>query len=89
MGVGYKVNEDGTVNENYWEKVNDVEENSVEGENTRKPYKLELVGVVCDGYLAVIRGIRYIYPLDSKLYGCFHWITDVFGLYYKSDTLII
>ncbi|KAK2455848.1 hypothetical protein P8452_02931 [Trifolium repens] len=58
MGVGYKVNEDGTVNENYWEKVNDVEENSVEGENTRKPYKLELVGVVCDGYLAVIRGIR-------------------------------
>jgi hypothetical protein len=60
MGVGYKVNEDGTVNENYWEKVNDVEENSVGEENTRKPYKLELVGVVCDGYLAVIRGIRYI-----------------------------
>jgi hypothetical protein len=60
MGVGYKVNEDGTINENYWERVNEEEENSKGEENTRKPYKLELVGVVCDGYLAVIRGIRYI-----------------------------
>ncbi|WJX18832.1 hypothetical protein P8452_08591 [Trifolium repens] len=58
MGVGYKVNEDGTINENYWERVNEEEENSKGEENTRKPYKLELVGVVCDGYLAVIRGIR-------------------------------
>jgi DMSO/TMAO reductase YedYZ molybdopterin-dependent catalytic subunit len=60
MGVGYKVNEDGTINENYWERVNEEEENPKGEENTRKPYKLELVGVVCDGYLAVIRGIRYI-----------------------------
>jgi hypothetical protein len=60
MGVGYKVNEDGTINENYWERVDEEEENSNGEENTRKPYKLELVGVVCDGYLAVIRGIRYI-----------------------------
>ncbi|WJX12428.1 hypothetical protein P8452_02932 [Trifolium repens] len=58
MGVGYKVNEDGTINENYWERVDEEEENSNGEENTRKPYKLELVGVVCDGYLAVIRGIR-------------------------------
>ncbi|OVA08628.1 Zeta toxin domain [Macleaya cordata] len=26
--------------------------------NKRKPYRIELVGVVCDAYLAVVRGIR-------------------------------
>ncbi|KAK1627033.1 hypothetical protein QYE76_001348 [Lolium multiflorum] len=25
---------------------------------SRKPYRIELVGVVCDAYLAVVRGIR-------------------------------
>ncbi|GAU31604.1 hypothetical protein TSUD_30660 [Trifolium subterraneum] len=60
MGVGYKVAEDGTINENYWEQVNqaDEQEENSKRELTRKPYKIELVGVVCDGYLAVIRGIR-------------------------------
>lgn len=69
MGVGYKVAEDGTITENYWEQVNEVEaeeENQPEQSHkkephTRMPYKIELVGVVCDGYLAVIRGIRCIY----------------------------
>ncbi|KAL8162756.1 hypothetical protein V2J09_014245 [Rumex salicifolius] len=55
MGVGYKVDEDGNMIENYWEKV--------EGEKARQPvnrlpYRIELVGVVCDAYLAVVRGIR-------------------------------
>ncbi|KAL2325115.1 hypothetical protein Fmac_024173 [Flemingia macrophylla] len=64
MGVGYKVAEDGTITENYWEQVNETEEEdqsqkiSDGGSRTRKPYRIELVGVVCDGYLAVVRGIR-------------------------------
>ncbi|CAA3016331.1 P-loop nucleoside triphosphate hydrolase superfamily [Olea europaea subsp. europaea] len=54
MGDGYKVAEDGTITENYWVQVED------EGEETmiKKPYRIELVGVVCDAYLAVVRGIR-------------------------------
>ncbi|KAL2463724.1 P-loop containing nucleoside triphosphate hydrolase superfamily protein [Forsythia ovata] len=54
MGDGYKVAEDGTVIENYWIQVEG------EGEETKikKPYQIELVGVVCDAYLAVVRGIR-------------------------------
>lgn len=55
MGVGYKVADDGTVTENYWEKVEDEDEQQNE---TRKPYRIELVGVVCDPYLAVVRGVR-------------------------------
>ncbi|KAG4983721.1 hypothetical protein HKD37_10G029137 [Glycine soja] len=65
MGVGYKVSEDGTIiTEDYWEQVDDAEEHLQSEENcngesrTRKPYRIELVGVVCDGYLAVVRGIR-------------------------------
>ncbi|KAK3190240.1 hypothetical protein Dsin_029801 [Dipteronia sinensis] len=59
MGVGYKVNEDGTVIETYWEKV-DKEDEQQHNENgqVRKPYRIELLGVVCDAYLAVVRGIR-------------------------------
>lgn len=57
MGVGYKVSDDGVVIENYWERIGEVEEQ--EGGKKRKPYRIELVGVVCDAYLAVIRGIRY------------------------------
>ncbi|XP_031372130.1 uncharacterized protein LOC116187528 [Punica granatum] len=56
MGVGYKVSDDGAVTENYWERIAEVEEQE-EGKK-RKPYRIELVGVVCDAYLAVIRGIR-------------------------------
>lgn len=57
MGVGYKVNDDGSITENYWEqlKEDEVQENCVA---SRKPYRIELVGVVCDAYLAVVRGIR-------------------------------
>ncbi|KAD6453043.1 hypothetical protein E3N88_07748 [Mikania micrantha] len=52
MGVGYKVSkDDGTVIEEYWEKVEDLTE-------VKKPYRIELVGVVCDPFLAVTRGIR-------------------------------
>ncbi|GMN48919.1 hypothetical protein TIFTF001_018088 [Ficus carica] len=57
MGAGYKVDEDGTVTENYWERIEDEEPEKVGGKR-RKPYRIELVGVVCDAYLAVIRGIR-------------------------------
>ncbi|XP_052730625.1 calmodulin calcium-dependent NAD kinase [Vigna angularis] len=56
MGPGYKMNGDGTVTENYWQRI-DEEQDRVEGKR-RKPYRIELVGVVCDAYLAVIRGIR-------------------------------
>ncbi|KAL2935931.1 Holo-[acyl-carrier-protein] synthase [Bienertia sinuspersici] len=55
MGVGYKVSADGTIHENYWEKT---EDNNDKQEKGRKPYRIELVGVVCDAYLAVVRGIR-------------------------------
>ncbi|KAJ8558052.1 hypothetical protein K7X08_004818 [Anisodus acutangulus] len=53
MGDGYKVAEDGTVTENYWEQ-----EQGEEAAKIGKPYRIELVGVVCDPYLAVVRGIR-------------------------------
>lgn len=59
MGVGYKVADDGTITENYWEQVEDEDEQH-EGQTRIKPYRIELVGVVCDPYLAVVRGIRYI-----------------------------
>ncbi|XP_038874722.1 uncharacterized protein LOC120067265 [Benincasa hispida] len=61
MGVGYKVAEDGTVIENYWEQLSPEEEQyDFDGivQKDRKPYRIELVGVVCDAHLAVIRGIR-------------------------------
>jgi hypothetical protein len=66
MGVGYRVNDDGTVIENYWERIKDEEPEQVEGKK-RKPYRIELVGVVCDAYLAVVRGIRSssIFPFDN------------------------
>ncbi|XP_058105500.1 calmodulin calcium-dependent NAD kinase-like isoform X1 [Magnolia sinica] len=51
MGVGYKTSEDGTITENYWEEVE-------EQATKRRPYRIELVGVVCDAYLAVVRGMR-------------------------------
>lgn len=49
-------NDDGTVTENYWELIE--EEDQQDGTKKRKPYRIELVGVVCDAYLAVVRGIR-------------------------------
>ncbi|KAK6937619.1 Zeta toxin domain [Dillenia turbinata] len=58
MGVGYKVGEDGTVTENYWEQIDEEQEQEQEGTKKRRPYRIELVGVVCDAYLAVISGIR-------------------------------
>ncbi|KAL9401412.1 hypothetical protein Peur_005261 [Populus x canadensis] len=63
MRPGHQVAEDGTVDVNYWEMVEQEEEdqrlNNEKGELTgRKPYRIELVGVVCDPYLAVVRGIR-------------------------------
>ncbi|KAL4558708.1 hypothetical protein LXL04_036909 [Taraxacum kok-saghyz] len=57
MGPGYKVNPDGTVIENYWEQLEEESE-PIDGKR-RKPYRIELVGVICDAYLAVIRGIRW------------------------------
>nr|GLL46981.1 uncharacterized protein LOC109150461 [Ipomoea trifida]GMD87349.1 uncharacterized protein LOC109150461 [Ipomoea batatas]GMD90084.1 uncharacterized protein LOC109150461 [Ipomoea batatas] len=57
MGAGYKVEDDGTVTENYWERI-DEEPDLVDGVKKRRPYRIELVGVVCDAYLAVIRGVR-------------------------------
>ncbi|KAG5223599.1 Zeta toxin domain-containing protein [Salix suchowensis] len=65
MGLGYRKAEDGTVTENYWEKVEEEEEEDGQRSDNekgaladRKPYRIELVGVVCDPYLAVVRGIR-------------------------------
>ncbi|XP_068650162.1 calmodulin calcium-dependent NAD kinase-like [Aristolochia californica] len=59
MGLGYKVCDDGTIIEDYWEKVEERPEEAEErGKNKRKPYRIELVGVVSDAYLAVVRGIR-------------------------------
>ncbi|PPD71215.1 hypothetical protein GOBAR_DD31904 [Gossypium barbadense] len=57
MGVGYKVDKDGKITENYWEQIEEEEEND-DHQTHRKPYRIELVGVVCDAYLAVVRGIR-------------------------------
>lgn len=60
MGVGYKVVDDGTITENYWEPAEDDDDEEEEYKSKdRKPYRIELVGVVCDAYLAVVRGIRY------------------------------
>uniref|UniRef100_A0A5B6ZSP7 Zeta toxin domain-containing protein n=1 Tax=Davidia involucrata TaxID=16924 RepID=A0A5B6ZSP7_DAVIN len=58
MGAGYQVDKDGVVTENYWEQIE--EEPEQDGTKKRRPYRIELVGVVCDAYLAVIRGIRYV-----------------------------
>ena len=66
MGVGYKVAADGTTTEKYWEPVEEEEEEEEVGERqrrgapprARKPYRIEMVGIVCDAYLAVVRGIR-------------------------------
>ena len=72
MGVGYRPAEDGTITENYWEQVNEAEEH-----HTRKPYRIELVGVLCDGYHAVIRGIRYdsiiIVYFSSVIFGLINY----------------
>ncbi|KAE8696937.1 histone H1-like [Hibiscus syriacus] len=57
MGVGYRQGSDGTVIENYWEQIEGGDQ-SPKGGKKRKPYRIELVGVVCDAYLAVVRGIR-------------------------------
>eukprot|EP00268_Persea_americana_P015599 TRINITY_DN1725_c0_g1_i7.p1 TRINITY_DN1725_c0_g1~~TRINITY_DN1725_c0_g1_i7.p1 ORF type:complete len:374 (+),score=65.16 TRINITY_DN1725_c0_g1_i7:461-1582(+) len=54
MGVGYKVSNDGSIIENYWEQVEEQDQEPTK----RKPYRIELVGVVCDAYLAVVRGMR-------------------------------
>ncbi|CAA2955086.1 Zeta toxin domain containing [Olea europaea subsp. europaea] len=57
MGDGYQVAEDGTVTENYWVQIEGEEGKEAK---IRKPYKIELVGVFCDAYLAAVRGIRAI-----------------------------
>ncbi|XP_050215520.1 calmodulin calcium-dependent NAD kinase-like [Mercurialis annua] len=57
MGVGYKEESDGSIIENYWEQMEE-EQPLLDGNKKRKPYRIELVGVVCDAYLAVVRGIR-------------------------------
>ncbi|KAF5452726.1 hypothetical protein F2P56_027694 [Juglans regia] len=63
MGIGYQVADDDTITENYWEQVEGEEEEEEQPKQNgratvRKPYRIELVGVVCDAYLAVARGIR-------------------------------
>ncbi|PUZ54532.1 hypothetical protein GQ55_5G139300 [Panicum hallii var. hallii] len=59
MGVGYKVAADGTTTEKYWEPVVDEEDEGHHGvPRARKPYRIEMVGIICDAYLAVVRGIR-------------------------------
>lgn len=59
MGVGYKVAADGTTTEQYWEPVDEGGAGEQQrGPRARKPYRIELVGIICDAYLAVVRGIR-------------------------------
>jgi hypothetical protein len=57
MGVGYKVSADGTTTEQYWDPVDEQSAGPC-CRAAMKPYRIELVGVICDAYLAVIRGIR-------------------------------
>ncbi|KAD6120099.1 hypothetical protein E3N88_11370 [Mikania micrantha] len=65
MGAGYKINDDGTVTENYWEQL-DEESEPLDGHTKRRPYRIELVGVVCDAYLAVVRGISNPNPTHES-----------------------
>ncbi|XP_003567167.2 uncharacterized protein LOC100839909 [Brachypodium distachyon] len=65
MGVGYKVGADGATTEQYWEPVEEAEaeheheqQHGAVGARATKPYRIELVGIICDAYLAVVRGIR-------------------------------
>lgn len=60
MGVGYNVSEDGTITEEYWRQISleETERQNAKQQQILKPYRIELVGVVCDAYLAVARGIR-------------------------------
>ena len=69
MGPGYQVAEDGSVDETYWEVVREGEgeggeaagvgeSNKTKRRRCRMPYRIELVGVVCDAHLAVVRGMR-------------------------------
>ena len=66
MGPGYKKLPDGTVIEKYWEKVEESEVglespfSSRKDSNARRPYRIEMVGVVCDAHLAVMRGMRCV-----------------------------
>ncbi|KAL5217456.1 hypothetical protein ABZP36_018140 [Zizania latifolia] len=55
MGPGYKVDpETGAVTEEYWEP----DDAPAPAPRNMRPYRIEVVGVVCDAYLAVARGIR-------------------------------
>ncbi|EFJ30534.1 hypothetical protein SELMODRAFT_231175 [Selaginella moellendorffii] len=59
MGPGYVKSEDGTVVEEYWvprELGNASSEKFAR--KSRRPYRIELVGVTCEPVLAVERGIR-------------------------------
>ena len=40
-------------------KANDSKEPVLESGQSRKPYKIELIGVICDAPLPVTRGMRY------------------------------
>jgi hypothetical protein len=59
MGVGYKVAADDTTFEKYWEPVEDDDgEQRAPPSRAWRPYRIELVGIICDAYLTVVRGIR-------------------------------
>ncbi|GJM92967.1 hypothetical protein PR202_ga09476 [Eleusine coracana subsp. coracana] len=61
MGAGYKVAADGsTIVEKYWEPVEEAESTGSSSSSRAgyKPYRIELVGIICDACLAVVRGIR-------------------------------
>jgi hypothetical protein len=58
-GVGYKVAADDTTFEKYWEPVEDDDgEQRAPPSRAWRPYRIELVGIICDAYLTVVRGIR-------------------------------
>ncbi|XP_052731044.1 calmodulin calcium-dependent NAD kinase [Vigna angularis] len=61
IGRGYHTNDDGTADEKYWEEITDEQgETSTGKTSTRQPYRIELVGAVCDSYIAIVRAIRRV-----------------------------
>ncbi|KAH9624447.1 hypothetical protein KSS87_008877 [Heliosperma pusillum] len=64
MGIGYKTAEDGTTIENYWERVGDEDPDEIsEQEKDRKPYRIELVGVLIgwkDGHSKLLVDVEEI-----------------------------
>ena len=64
LGPGYRKLQDGTLVERYWEPVEDEDypdgPGFTEEKRPKLAYRIEVVGVVCDAHLAVVRGMRSV-----------------------------